>query len=428
MKFLLFSIVLSGHLLFTKTALASVIITEVHPNPLSGPEWVELFNPDSVAVDLSNWTIEDQLTSPTVAASLTQSLSPQSYLKIDLTSQKLNNTSDGVTLKNHEGVIMDQMSYTSTTPGLSWTRASSGGTFVLSEASPGQAMATPVPSPSPSPAAASPTPMPTPSSNPAAHIYLQASEIMACPETGEPEWLEVYNPTDYILHLDDWRIRDTAENLRTVSGSINPHAYGSFSWSSGLLNNTGDTLALLTRDSDQIFSATFGPCFKQTSFIYDQEAWKVTTTVTRDQVNTLTAPIPTPSNLPLVSKPTPSPKTLTTSPSPANPNHTSEKPETATTNPTSATVFQSLESPTSATSSLQLSADIYHPFDSPSVIDFTQSNPSLGSFIGVIMGGTVLLATHGLKLYRWYQHALDSISVPLPTPPRALFRSSPSQN
>ena len=46
-------------LIFIPTASASVIINEIMPQ---GFEWIEVYNPESLSLDLSNWTIQDEST------------------------------------------------------------------------------------------------------------------------------------------------------------------------------------------------------------------------------------------------------------------------------------------------------------------------------------------------------------------------------
>lgn len=412
MKWLVSLILVLCTLSWPKAIYAGVIITEVHPNPLSGPEWVELYNDSEQPVSLNNWWLEDQLASPTVIHTLTDlTLAARTYLKIDLSTQKLNNTSDGVTLKDALGIMIDTMSYTTTSPGLSWSRSPGSSTFSSTNPSPGGPHSPPSPSPEPS---FSPSPFPSPSSQPtvAATLYLQPSEIMACPETGQQEWLELYNPTDYILDLSEWHVKDSAENLRTVSGTILPHAFGSLSWASGLLNNTGDSLSLLSPENDTLFTAHIGPCQKNTSYIFDQETWKLTTSVTFNTPNTFSLPTPTPSIPSSLLKTSPIPMVLQSVLSPT-PSSLSLNSETAS---DTTKTLPSLPL-TASTSALHLSVPIHHPFiDNGPPLDLSQPVPNLMALVSAIIGGTVLLATHGLRLYRLYQHA----QVPVP-PPRVLF-------
>ncbi len=37
---------------------ASVVINEIMPHPASGNDWVELYNPGTTTVDLTNWALK----------------------------------------------------------------------------------------------------------------------------------------------------------------------------------------------------------------------------------------------------------------------------------------------------------------------------------------------------------------------------------
>lgn len=85
-------------------------INEFESNPVSGNEWIELYNPNSFSVDISGWKVYDGLTSPsliyTIPASTT--LNSHDYYTFDLTTTKLNNANEFVTLKDDSDVQVDQ--------------------------------------------------------------------------------------------------------------------------------------------------------------------------------------------------------------------------------------------------------------------------------------------------------------------------------
>ena len=107
----------------TEQASAAVLplrITEIMPAPLAGePEWVELFNPTDRAVDLVGWTLSD----PARSTVLSGVIAPNSRLviatgevdapalQVERIGNGLNNDGDLITLKNAEGVIVDQVEY-----------------------------------------------------------------------------------------------------------------------------------------------------------------------------------------------------------------------------------------------------------------------------------------------------------------------------
>jgi hypothetical protein len=291
---------------------AQVVINEVHPAPSSGNDWVELYNVGNTAIDLSGWKLEDQLTSPSTISSwnTATSLAPDSYLVVEV-SNKLNNAADGVTLKNNTGQILDQMNYSSSTTDQSWARLPNGsGSFVLAAPTrlatnplPPSPIPSPSPQPSPTPSPSpspSPSPTPSPSPSPAANYptTLALSEIMACPETGQEEWIELYNPDGTPYTLTGWQLRDSSNNLRNLNTTLPAFGYTVIPFASAWLNNDGDSLSLTRPDGVTLFTEQFGACAKGSSLIKIDDTWQNTTQITKGTANpTLSQAEPTPSSL-----------------------------------------------------------------------------------------------------------------------------------
>lgn len=159
-------------------AYAQVVISEVHPNPVTGQnEWIELFNAGSAPVSLSGWKLQDKLTSPSdIFLFSTQTLEPQQFFVAELSSAKLNNTGDGVVLFKADGSTQDTMDYTSSVQNKPWQKTSVlANTFALTDPTKGVNNtdysllnpATPAPTPTPEPSVepsptAAPTLTPTP--------------------------------------------------------------------------------------------------------------------------------------------------------------------------------------------------------------------------------------------------------------------------
>lgn len=99
---------------------------------------------------------------------------------------------------------------------------------------------------SPEPTSAGgPTPFVSP--KPTAKADLIITEIMASPDTGQDEWIEIYNPSSESISLKDFCFYDRLENSRCFydDAIISPLSYFSHSFSSGFLNNDGDTVTFL---------------------------------------------------------------------------------------------------------------------------------------------------------------------------------------
>ena len=110
----------------------SIIVNEVLFNPQDGEcEWVELMNNSSLTINLKNWTIEDLFNNPTekliskrnyrlspdcklvIARDSSfldfHSEEPENFILLDLPN--LNNTSDGIVLKDGNASIIDSLLY-----------------------------------------------------------------------------------------------------------------------------------------------------------------------------------------------------------------------------------------------------------------------------------------------------------------------------
>lgn len=95
------------------------------------------------------------------------------------------------------------------------------------------------------------------------------SELHATPSGGEPEWIEIYNPTSSVISLDRFYICDARSCVQLPKCTIDPHDYlvitndaealeesrgirSSIEASLPSLNNSTDVIELRTRDSSLI--------------------------------------------------------------------------------------------------------------------------------------------------------------------------------
>ncbi|MGI5828055.1 MAG: lamin tail domain-containing protein [Patescibacteria group bacterium] len=112
---------------------------------------------------------------------------------------------------------------------------------------------TPDPTPTPTP---TPTPMPTTTPAPT-HNYdnITITEIYPSPKgdgEDEEEWVEIYNNNDGEANLNSWYIKDGAGNKKRIDNFTIPgKSYATFNFSSGLLNNNGDSVILLNADEQE---------------------------------------------------------------------------------------------------------------------------------------------------------------------------------
>lgn len=380
---------------YSQSSSSTVVINEIHPNPSSGSEWIELYLPMSSIVsslDLAGWSLWDELSqSNLIYQFVDQQLITGSYLVIEI-QNKLNNGGDGVLLKNAGDSIIDQMSYSSSQTGISWARTPNGtGDFVLSPPSPNAANLTPTPTsaPTPSPSVVPPTPTVTFTPLPSTNSIL-LSEIMACPSEGR-EWVELVSTSNESINLDNWTLWDSQNKIYLFSQeTITPQGFVTVDIYQKL-NNSGDEVTLKEPGGNSIATMSYLGCTTDHSWIYHNGTWVETDTPTRNTINSLSSlPTPSPS---LTNTPDSSP--------PGKKDPSAKQPVISTPSPTT---FQppidlrKIQLSSTATSATTTAA---HP--STGNFIFKPNYPQKNRFISVIIGGLTLLCTGAYGLYDQYQ-------------------------
>ncbi len=95
----------------TSSIWAKLKINEFLPNPSSGNEWIELYNPTTSSLDLAGGVLCDGRSGTCTIATLSGTINPLGWLVINLSSSHLNNTGDSIILKNPDNVIIDTITY-----------------------------------------------------------------------------------------------------------------------------------------------------------------------------------------------------------------------------------------------------------------------------------------------------------------------------
>ncbi len=408
--------------------------------PETGLEWVELVNSGPTSTDLTGYYLEDQLTSPSLIHTFTASdyLSAYQSKIYQLSSAKLNNSGDGVTLKNAANQVIDQVSFGVSTINNSWHRqVELNAPLVSGVADPGQvAWLTPTPTPNPifqpspspensslsvtptlfltpTPATAtltlteiptptqtsnstiSPTPFPT--NTPTPELYavspIHFNEIVACADD-RGEWVELYNPSQNTVNLNNWTLEDATGNTKYLSGLINPQSLLVFSWSSGLLNNSGDKLKLIAPNNQVLEEIYIPACRVDSSYALINNLWQATNDPTYGLPNIApVSPAPSITPTPQITswvkvKPTAMPSvTESTKPVAQNSNYI------ATHYPLSQNLALSNASPTRSITSTSPHISQSPDFFSPNLT----SDQIFPQWLGVIMSG-LLISTGGLFL------------------------------
>ncbi len=209
---------------------ARIMLNEIMSQPISGTDWVELYNLGPDPLDLKGWKIDDQLDAGGAAYTIQSStiISPNTWLLIPL-GTLLNAELDSVHLITAQGVVTDSFDYTSSLIERTWSRMPDG---VATWQAASRA---------------------TPAASNRQNLSLEPNqlvinEVLAWPTTGE-EFVELYNAGATPIDLSGWWLDDQANAggaaVRIVDDTIiAPRSWHTIS-SSSLFNDNGDLVRLL---------------------------------------------------------------------------------------------------------------------------------------------------------------------------------------
>lgn len=151
--------------LFATPVNAQVVISEVYPAPTSDEnEWVELYNSSEELIDISNWKLYEHFSSKNELVTFNNiTINPKSFYVYELTSSKLNNSEEKVSLENDMGEEISSQYYKDSQSQKSFSylfidEESVGKTLEISEPTKGQKNQIEI--------TTTPTPIPNPSSTP----------------------------------------------------------------------------------------------------------------------------------------------------------------------------------------------------------------------------------------------------------------------
>lgn len=265
---ILLAILIALYICIYKRVLAEnkVLINEFLIDPQ--PQAVEIINTSSEEADISNWVIDDNGGSAaTFVIPQSTIIYPNSCLVFSRDFYLNKSSSDSVRLFDNGMNLIDSFPYKSSSgSGVSYLRLPDGENWTTASASLGffnKSGISCIVSPTVNPTAI-PTQFPTqaitPSISPTEileekisyeNIYI--SEVMANPNPGEKEWVEIYNDNDFTAYLRNWYI-DDAENFgsspKSFSLEIPSHGYKVFSLNSSMFNNDGDEVRLMDFDKN----------------------------------------------------------------------------------------------------------------------------------------------------------------------------------
>ena len=300
-KFFIFLIIIFFFFIFSSKIFAELRLNEIYPAPPTGEyEWVELYNDEDKIINTSQYQVLD-LAGNKVKITTSSAL-PFSFI-LATSSSVLNNSGDTVYLKRGEDIIEIATYSANFDSEKTFAKCPDfyGQWFILNLPTKNASnesvcqILTPTPTFSPTQTPTifqSPTPeispisyySPTPNHTPTPtfalisyqNIYL--SEVHPNPQTGENEWVEIYNDNDFSVSLTNWYIddvEDSGASPKKISLTIPAKNYAVFDLSTAIFNNDQDSVRLLDfekkeKDSFEYKNSQKGKSFGRISFENDE--------------------------------------------------------------------------------------------------------------------------------------------------------------
>jgi len=239
-------------------ATPNVVINEFSIEP---EQTIELLNISAEMIDVSGWHIDDNGGTTYITIPEDSRISPHSCIVIQKNFNLNKSSPDTVRLFDNtapptdsSSILIDFYDYEKS-PGNGnslqrnpdgtdiWEAAPSSFGFFNDTNEPCHNLPTGIPTPS-----IPPTLPPSPFKN----IFI--SEAMVAPDSGQSEWVELFNDNDFQVDLSGWYIddiKDAGASPKMISLSIDPYQYGVFELSTALFNNSGDSVRLLNSNGDE---------------------------------------------------------------------------------------------------------------------------------------------------------------------------------
>jgi hypothetical protein len=278
MRKILFIILILFFIIPSCFAESKILINEFLIDPQ--PQSMEIINTGDENIDLGGWIIDDNGGSSSIYTIPPGSIIyPNSCLVFSKDFNLNKSTSDSARLFDSGQNLMDSYPYKSSPgQGISYSRIPdkesnwSTASATLGYFNTGDLSCvvlpslTTVPTEGPQPSI---TDEPTPTEIPMSYGNVYISEVMANPQTGENEWLEIYNGNDFQVNLVDWFV-DDEENagsaVRKFSLEIPAREYKGLILTSPLFNNDGDSVRLLNADKIYVDGFEYGKTVQGQTF------------------------------------------------------------------------------------------------------------------------------------------------------------------
>jgi DNA/RNA endonuclease YhcR with UshA esterase domain len=260
----------------TPTQLPQLRLSEFVSDPNTGErEWIEIENIGAETADLTTIIIRD---GSSIIFTGTTTIASQTFFLIPLTSARLNNSGDRITIETTTGEVIDGVTYGSwydgntndnaPTPARGKSLARIDNAWIETDPTPNTANIaatnpTPTP-PSPTPPTSGTQPSPAPvATNQTPPITARAgdiiiSEFVSDPTDGEVEFIELQNRTGASIDISGWRIEDGGSTKTILTGSIASMAFFVIEKPKGTLNNSGDAIIIFDKGNREIDRVSFG--------------------------------------------------------------------------------------------------------------------------------------------------------------------------
>ena len=263
------------YFLFTSDAWASsVVINEIHPVE----EWVELYNSGVEAFPLAGCTIfldESDNTYQKIEFESGNEIDKFLVLEWGDSSWLANSGGDTVLLVC-DGSSSKKVAYGNEgdleipKAQQSLARVPDGSNNWVVSSVPSKGVSnggTPADSPFPSPSSS----FSSSSTSNISNIFI--NEVMACPNTGEKEWIELYNANDQSVELISWRLRDSDDgHKQNFDRILSAKSLVKIEITGFSLNNDGDKVRLFA-DGDLKDSMNYQDCKKGYSWSKVNGSW-----------------------------------------------------------------------------------------------------------------------------------------------------------
>jgi len=275
-------------------------------------DWVELFNPLDMCVDLFGLSLHDNGQNAMRNYQKGAEIAPHGWY-VTSTGSRLDNVGDAVKLMYGESIFDDVFYSTSTFCGISdnyvcarkndGVDTDSNEDWALSiQATPGvpnQIESPPVSDPPPDEVGDEENITPTTTLDYFAWSQIQINEIMVDPNSGEAEWVELYNAATTSIDLVGGILCDGKESnceIGSATSTIEAGGYVILIWDSSELNNSGDRVIWKNPEGVIVSEIQYGEGFllvatdgKSLARTADS-GWAITTLPTPGEVNQIVAP------------------------------------------------------------------------------------------------------------------------------------------